>query len=45
MAEHYEHGKMDITDQQKTFDGFMWLLIRGSIVILIVLVFLALLNA
>ena len=23
MAEHHEHGSMDITEQKKTFDGFL----------------------
>lgn len=44
---HGEHapGSMDITVQEKTFDGFMRMVTRASIVILIALVFLALVNA
>ena len=46
MADNeYEHGKMDITEQEKTFEGFMkfWVyLFGGSIAILI---FLALFNS
>lgn len=39
--QEHEHGSMDITDQQKTFDGFVVFGIRATIVILIVLIFLA----
>ncbi|NDU99452.1 aa3-type cytochrome c oxidase subunit IV [Pseudoroseicyclus tamaricis] len=41
MAEH-KHGDMDITTQEATFDGFMKMLTRGAIVIVVALVFLAL---
>ena len=42
MAEtKHEPGKMDITDQQKTFDGFMRWVINGTIIILVVLILLA----
>ncbi|QPH55755.1 aa3-type cytochrome c oxidase subunit IV [Pontivivens ytuae] len=37
----HEHGSMDITDQEKTFGGFVTFCIRSIIVILIVLIFLA----
>lgn len=40
MADH-EHGSMDITTQQKTFDGFMSFVTKTVIVILAVLVFMA----
>jgi hypothetical protein len=42
MAEDkYEHGQMDITSQEKTFEGFMRWVINGTIVIIVVLLFLA----
>ncbi|RYH01633.1 aa3-type cytochrome c oxidase subunit IV [Salipiger sp. IMCC34102] len=44
MADH-EHGKMDISNQEKTFDGFMWFVSRGTIAIIVVLIVLALVNA
>ncbi len=39
MAEnHHKHGEMDITDQEKTFAGFMrWTVNIGIVCILIVL--------
>ena len=40
MADH-EHGSMDYTDQQKTFDNFMSWVTKTVIVILVVLVALA----
>ncbi len=52
MADHhahdatpYEHGKMDITVQQKTFEGFIrfWMVVFGGAIA--VLVFLALTNS
>ena len=43
MAEH-KHGEMDITDQEKTFDGFMGLVTKSVVVILVFLVFLAMVN-
>ncbi|RED18313.1 aa3-type cytochrome c oxidase subunit IV [Pontivivens insulae] len=39
--QEHEHGSMDITDQQKTFEGFITFGIRSTIVILIILIFLA----
>ncbi|MCC5992403.1 MAG: aa3-type cytochrome c oxidase subunit IV [Rhodobacteraceae bacterium] len=44
MAKH-EHGKMDITEQEKTFDGFMKWLIWGTVFCIVVLIFLALTGA
>lgn len=41
---NYEHGKMDITEQEKTFEGMIKLGIRLSIVVTFILVFLALFN-
>lgn len=44
MAEH-KHGSMDITVQEKTFNGFITFTIRTVIVILVAVVLLALINA
>lgn len=44
MAE-YKHGSMDISEQEKTFDGFVRFVIWGIVISLAVLVFLALVNA
>jgi hypothetical protein len=43
MAEH-KHGEMDISAQEKTFDGFVSFSVRTTVVILVALVFLALVN-
>lgn len=43
MAEH-KHGSMDITTQEKTFEGFVNFVIKAVIVILAVVVFLAIFN-
>ena len=43
MAEH-KHGEMDISVQEKTFEGFVKMTVRAVIVILLLLVFLALVN-
>lgn len=43
MAEH-KHGEMDITVQEKTFDGFMKFVTRTTIVIIVALILLALIN-
>ncbi|MEL6167071.1 MAG: aa3-type cytochrome c oxidase subunit IV [Pseudomonadota bacterium] len=40
MADHI-HGKMDIKDQEKTFDAFITYTTRSVIVIFAVLIFLA----
>ena len=44
MAEH-EHGKMDTTEQEKTFAGFIRLVTWGAVASIGVLIFLALANA
>ncbi len=44
MAEH-EHGKMDITAQEKMFENFISFVTKGTIIVLLLLVFLALVNA
>ncbi len=43
MAEH-KHGSMDITEQQKAFDGFITFTIRTVIVILALVIFMAMVN-
>jgi len=44
MAEH-KHGSMDISEHQKTFDGFMTWSIRIAAVSIGILVFLAIFNS
>ncbi|MBS0124753.1 aa3-type cytochrome c oxidase subunit IV [Thetidibacter halocola] len=44
MAEH-KHGSMDITTQEKTFEGFINFVIRAVIVILCAVIFLAIFNS
>ncbi|MDU8913470.1 aa3-type cytochrome c oxidase subunit IV [Aestuariicoccus sp. MJ-SS9] len=44
MAEH-KHGEMDITTQEKTFEGFINFTIRTVVVILVLVVLLAMFNA
>lgn len=47
MAEDQHHhvpGTMDITDQERTFAGFMKLVTRTSIAIVVALILLALIN-
>lgn len=44
MAE-YKHGSMDISDQEKTFDGFISFTIRSLGVIFAIVVFLAIFGA
>ena len=45
MAKKHKHGTMDVTDQEKTFQGFVnWSMWIGGISIA-VLVFLALTNS
>lgn len=44
MAEH-QHGKMDITEQEKTFAGFIRWVMWGAGISIGVLIFIALLNA
>ena len=43
MAEH-EHGKMDISTQEKTFDGFMRTVTWGAVISIGVLIFIGLVN-
>lgn len=44
MSEH-KHGEMDITEQEKTFAGFMRLGSIAVAVCLLVLIFMALVNS
>ena len=44
MAKH-EHGKMDISEQEKTYSGFIRITVWTVAVIVVILVFLALINA
>ena len=44
MAEH-KHGEMDISVQEKTFEGFVNFTIKSVIVILAIVVFLAVFNS
>lgn len=44
MAEHHKHGEMDITEQERTFDGFVKWSVRVSIAAICVLLFFALVN-
>ena len=46
MAEHqHEHGSMDISVQEKTFDGFVKMTKWAVTIIVVALILLALLNA
>ncbi len=40
MAEH-KNGEMDITVQEKTFDGFMSMATKAAVAIIVLLIFLA----
>ena len=44
MAEH-KHGSMDISDQEKTFDGFIKLATYTAIASICVLIFMAFVNS
>jgi len=44
MAEH-KQGEMDISVQEKTFDGFVSWVTKSTIVIILFLIFLALIAA
>ncbi|GGL99383.1 hypothetical protein GCM10011534_21540 [Pseudooceanicola nanhaiensis] len=43
MAEH-KHGEMDITEQEKTFDGFIKVSTYVAVFSVLVLIFLAIFN-
>lgn len=44
MAEH-KHGSMDISEQEKTFDGFIRWSVRVAAVSIGIIVFLAIFNS
>ena len=44
MAEH-KHGEMDITEQEKTFEGFAKAAARVAGISILILIFIALVNA
>jgi hypothetical protein len=44
MAEH-KHGSMDTSEQEKTFNGFIRLVVWGAGISIGILIFLALVNA
>ncbi|MDG0988633.1 MAG: aa3-type cytochrome c oxidase subunit IV [Yoonia sp.] len=43
MADH-KHGEMDTSVQEKTFDGFISMVTKGTIIIIVALILLALIN-
>ncbi|MDF0601039.1 aa3-type cytochrome c oxidase subunit IV [Psychromarinibacter sp. C21-152] len=43
MAEH-KHGEMDITTQEKTFEGFVKTVAWSAVIIIVFLVLLAMIN-
>lgn len=43
MAEH-KHGSMDISDQEKTFSGFVDMVTTIATIIVVILVLMALIN-
>lgn len=45
MAEHHTHGEMDITVQEKTFDGFVRVAKNVVIAVICILIFLAIFNS
>ncbi|MFD0859866.1 aa3-type cytochrome c oxidase subunit IV [Roseovarius aquimarinus] len=45
MADDHEHGKMDIKEQEKTFDAFITWSTRVAIFSVCVLLFMALVNS
>ncbi|RBI85725.1 aa3-type cytochrome c oxidase subunit IV [Rhodosalinus halophilus] len=45
MADDHKHGNMDITEQEKTFEGFVKASIWVAGVAIFVLVFLAIFNS
>ncbi|KPP86707.1 MAG: Bacterial aa3 type cytochrome c oxidase subunit IV [Rhodobacteraceae bacterium HLUCCO07] len=44
MSEH-KHGEMDITVQEKTFEGFVKFMTWSAVAIILLLLFIALVNA
>lgn len=44
MADKHEHGKMDISEQERTFDGFVKIIAWGAGISILVIVFIGLVN-
>lgn len=44
MAEH-KHGEMDIREQERTFEGFIRFAVWTAAISILILIFLALVNA
>jgi len=44
MAEH-KHGEMDITAQERTFEGFVRFAVWTAAISILILIFIALINA
>lgn len=42
---HHEHGSMDISDHQKTFAGFIRVMVWGATLSVLAVIFMALVNA
>ena len=40
----YKHGEMDVTEQEKTFEGFMRMVSNTAIFCIVVLIFIAIVN-
>jgi hypothetical protein len=40
-SQDYKHGEMDISEQEKTFSGFMRMTVNVAIVCIVILLFLA----
>ena len=45
MAEEFKPGTMDITEQEKTFAGFLRVIMIGCTITALVLIFMALVNS
>lgn len=43
MADH-KHGEMDTSVQEKTFNGFMSMVTKGTVIIIVALILLAMIN-
>lgn len=43
MADH-KHGEMDTSVQEKTFNGFMSMVTKGAVIIIVALILLAMIN-
>jgi membrane protein required for beta-lactamase induction len=41
----YKHGSMDITTQEKTFEGFISLTTKAVVLIIAILIFMAIFNS